>query len=64
MEWIEAIYKEVGHIIMSLIPIAFQLVSTRLEDLLHRLADVLFLSQTGLGSRPPSTAEVPQTTGT
>ncbi|KAF8473625.1 NAD-P-binding protein [Russula ochroleuca] len=40
MEWIEAIYKEVGRRIR----IAFQL--------------------TGLGSRPPSTAEIPQATGT
>ena len=28
MEWIEAIYKEVSHIIMSFVPIAFHLVST------------------------------------
>ena len=28
MEWIEAIYKEVGYTIMSPLPIAFQLVST------------------------------------
>jgi hypothetical protein len=27
LEWIEAVYKEVGHNIMSLVPIAFQFVS-------------------------------------
>jgi hypothetical protein len=62
MEWIEAIYKEVGRRIR----IAFQLVCPRkgVEDLRHWLTDVVFLSQTGLGSRPPSTAEIPQATGT
>ena len=61
MEWIEAIYEEVSHTIMLLFPISFQLVSTGTfgTGLL-----INFLSQTGLGSRPPSTAEVPQTTGT
>ena len=28
MEWIEAIYKEVCRVIMSLVPVAFQSVST------------------------------------
>jgi hypothetical protein len=32
-------------------------------DFGHEVTDILLL-QTGLGSRPPSTAEVPQTTAT
>ena len=28
LEWIEAVYKEVGHNIISLVPIVFQFVST------------------------------------
>ena len=35
MEWIEAIYKEVSHIIMSLIPVALLLVSTPVGGMGH-----------------------------
>jgi hypothetical protein len=63
MEWIEAIYKEVGrHLCPS--PFNSFLYPWGIEDLRQWLTDVVFLSQTGLGSRPPSTAEVPQATGT
>jgi hypothetical protein len=58
LEWIEAVYKEVGHNIISLVPTAFQFVYY-ISRTSGALTHVPFLSQTGLGSRPPSTAEVP-----
>jgi len=64
LEWIEAIYKEVGHNLMS--PVTRR-VSIRIYILRTFGASLLthpFLSQTGLGSRPPSAAEVPPTTAT
>ena len=59
LEWIEAVYKEVGYnIIVTCSHPRFN--SYLLPAILRRMfTNFPVLSQTGLGSRPPSTAEVP-----
>jgi hypothetical protein len=57
LEWIEAVYKEVGHNITCSHWISIHIYTPRTFG--ASLLTSPFFSQTGLGSRPPSTAEVP-----